>query len=78
MVQMMKWFDRKFTFDLPGEPARKFAEYLRECATPEQVRVAFAVGAASDVSDLLPQVSTPTMVVRHAKPSSLEPRSRAH
>jgi class 3 adenylate cyclase len=47
-----------------GEPARKFAEYLRECATPEQVRVAFAVGADSDVSSLLPQVSTPTMVLR--------------
>ncbi len=46
-----------------GEPARKFAEYLRECATPEQVRAAFAAGAGFDVSDLLPQVSTPTMVL---------------
>ena len=47
-----------------GEPARQFAAFLRECATPEQVRAAFAAGAASDVSDLLPQVSTPTMVLR--------------
>ncbi len=47
-----------------GEPARQFAAYLRECATPEQVRTAFAVGADADVSDLLPQVSTPTMVLR--------------
>ncbi len=47
-----------------GEPARQFAALLRECATPEQGRAAFAAGAAFDVSDLLPQVSTPTMVFR--------------
>ena len=47
-----------------GEHARKFAAYLRECITPERGRVALAEWFALDVSDLLPQVSTPTMVVR--------------
>ena len=47
-----------------GEQARKFAAYLRECITPERGRVALAEWFALDVSDLLPQVSTPTMVVR--------------
>ena len=47
-----------------GDPARKFAEFLRECATPEQVRGALAIAADSDISTLLPQVSTPTMVLR--------------
>ena len=47
-----------------GEPSRKFAGYLRECITPERGRLALAASLASDVSDLLPQVSTPTMVLR--------------
>jgi len=47
-----------------GEPARKFAAFLRECITPERGRAALAAASASDVSSLLPQVSTPTMVVR--------------
>ena len=47
-----------------GEHARKFAGYLRECITPERGRIALAKSFATDVSDLLPQVSTPTMVLR--------------
>jgi class 3 adenylate cyclase/pimeloyl-ACP methyl ester carboxylesterase len=47
-----------------GEPARKFAAFLRDCTTPELGRAALAATSASDVSSLLPQVSTPTMVVR--------------
>ena len=47
-----------------GEPARKLAAYLRECTTLEFCRAAYTAVFASDVSDLLPQVSTPTMVVR--------------
>ena len=47
-----------------GEHARKFAGYLRECITPERGRIALANSFATDVSDLLPQVSTPTMVLR--------------
>jgi len=47
-----------------GEPARKFAAFLRDCTTPELGRAALAAALASDVSSLLPQVSTPTMVVR--------------
>ena len=48
-----------------GEPARKFAAFLRECTTPERARAAMAAAFASDVSPLLPGVSTPTMVIRY-------------
>ncbi len=47
-----------------GEPARKFAGYMRECITPESGRVALAESIASDVSSLLPRVRVPTMVIR--------------
>jgi class 3 adenylate cyclase len=47
-----------------GEPARKFAGFLRECITPERGRVALAESIASDVSSLLPRVRVPTMVIR--------------
>src|SRR3990172_469510 len=47
-----------------GEPARKFAAFLRDCTTPELGRAALAAALASFLSSLLPQVSTPTMVGR--------------
>src|SRR3990172_2951266 len=47
-----------------SEPARQFAAFLRDCTTPELGRAALAAALASDVSSLLPQVSTPTMVGR--------------
>ncbi len=48
-----------------GEPARQFARFLRECTTPEGARAAMAAAFASDVSPLLSQVSSPTMVINY-------------
>ena len=47
-----------------GEPARKFAAYLRECVTPEEGRSALAAAAADDVTSMLGDVKAPTVVSR--------------
>src|SRR5438128_3156028 len=45
------------------DPARQFARYMRESATPEMVRASLAVLAELDVSDLLPKIRCPSLVL---------------
>ncbi len=47
-----------------GEPARRFAALLRECVTPEVAKAAFDARRTWDVTDLLPQVRAPTLVLQ--------------
>jgi len=47
-----------------GEPARRFAAFLRECVTPDQGRAAFRAAIAVDVTEMLQQVTAPTFVFR--------------
>jgi len=47
-----------------GEPARRFAAYMRESITPEEVRAAYASILQFDVTALLPQVRSPTLVLQ--------------
>jgi class 3 adenylate cyclase len=46
-----------------GEPARRFAAFMRECITPEAFRAAFGSILQFDVTALLPQVRSPTLVL---------------
>jgi len=46
-----------------GELAHKYAGYLQECVTPEAARAAHAAIEAFDVTDLLPRVASPTLVL---------------
>ncbi len=46
-----------------GEPARRFAALIRECVTPEAVQAGVAATVAFDVTALLSQVTTPTLVL---------------
>ncbi len=48
-----------------GESARQYATFLRECATPETAREFFEVNRRLDVTDLLPQIRVPTLVLVH-------------
>ncbi len=47
------------------EPARRMAAFLRECTTPRVARADAAMRETLDVTELLPQVSTPTLVIQH-------------
>ncbi len=46
-----------------GEPARRFAALIRECVTPEVVQAGVAATTAFDVTALLSQVTTTTLVL---------------
>ncbi|HLA19052.1 MAG TPA: adenylate/guanylate cyclase domain-containing protein [Dehalococcoidia bacterium] len=46
-----------------GEPARRFAAYMRESVTPEAAQAMFAVIDEFDVAALLPQVKSPVLVL---------------
>jgi class 3 adenylate cyclase len=46
-----------------GAPARQFAEMMRECVTSEGAKAFWDAMEGIDVTDLLPQVKTPTLVV---------------
>ena len=46
-----------------GEQARRFAEYMRECFTQNFARETYRGIAESDVTDLLPQLEAPTLVL---------------
>jgi class 3 adenylate cyclase len=48
-----------------GEEATRYAEFLRACTTPEIVEKWWAVQEAVDVSDLLPQIQAPTLLMQH-------------
>ncbi len=47
-----------------GEAARRFAELIREAATPEWLKSVFQTLNVRDVTDLLPQVKAPTLVMQ--------------
>jgi class 3 adenylate cyclase/pimeloyl-ACP methyl ester carboxylesterase len=46
-----------------SEAAHQFAEYIRECITPEAAQAALEATMAFDVTELLPQIRTPTLVL---------------
>jgi class 3 adenylate cyclase len=48
-----------------GEPARRLAAFLRECTTPAVAGADAAMRETLDVTELLPQVSTPTLVIQY-------------
>ena len=47
-----------------GEPARLFAAFLRECVTPEVATASIDARSTLDVTDLLSQIRTPTLVLQ--------------
>jgi len=59
-----------------GEPAHRYAEFLRACVTPESGRALVAGLRAADVTDLLPHVGVPTLVL-HRRAVSSVPVARA-
>lgn len=48
-----------------GEDARRYAEYLRACTTPEAASRQWRAIAEVDVTNLLPLVKAPTLVMQH-------------
>ena len=53
-----------------GEPARLFAAFLRECVTPEIAAAALDSRSTWDVTDLLSQIRTPTLVFHRRQDTS--------
>jgi class 3 adenylate cyclase len=49
-----------------GEPARRFAAFLRECVSRSMAKRAFEHMRTLDVSPLLPKIGCPTLVLQHA------------
>lgn len=56
-----------------GEDARHYAEYLRACTTPEAASRQWRAIAEFDVTDLLPLVKAPTLVMQHQGHRGLSP-----
>ncbi len=52
-------------FGFGSEETRRHAEFIRACVDPEIVRRLFEAWAATDMTGLLPQITTPTLAVRH-------------
>jgi class 3 adenylate cyclase len=46
-----------------GDQAHQFAAFMRECATPETLRAFYAAISDLDITDLLPLVRSPTLVL---------------
>jgi class 3 adenylate cyclase len=46
-----------------GEDSRRFAEYLRQCTTQQTFGASLAATNASDVTELLPRLSMPVLVL---------------
>jgi len=46
-----------------AEAAHRFAAYMRECITPEAAQAALEATNQFDVTDILPQLKTPTLVL---------------
>jgi class 3 adenylate cyclase len=47
-----------------GEEAHRYAAYMRECATPEAARATFRALAEFDVTPVLSQVRSPTLILQ--------------
>jgi len=54
-----------------GEPAHRYAALMRECIVHETMKTALAATAGFDVSAILPQVKTPTLVLHRRQLSWL-------
>lgn len=64
-----------FTFyGLGREQGRPYVEYMRACVTQDVARRLFRAVHFEDVTDLLPQISVPTLIVQHTgvDPHNLE------
>jgi class 3 adenylate cyclase len=48
-----------------GEEARRYAEFLRACVKPEAADRMWAAIAEVDVTDLLPRIQAPTLILQH-------------
>ena len=48
-----------------GEEARRYAAFMRECVSQDNARASMAARQEVDVTELLPQVNTPTLVVQY-------------
>jgi len=46
-----------------GEPAHRFAEYMRASSTPELVRKTWSANEGVDLTDLLPRIQAPTLIM---------------
>ncbi len=53
-----------------GEPARRYAELIREAISPEALRVAIRSSARFEASDLLAAVKCPTLVIHRRRVAS--------
>src|SRR5207237_4237535 len=49
----------------PGDPARHFAQMLREAQTHDEATVFLRAYTQADVSDLLPSITAPTLIIHH-------------
>jgi class 3 adenylate cyclase len=60
---------------LSGDDARAYAEFMRQCVTPEDARRMFRAFEEVDVTDLLPRVQAPALIVQHRgmRPLGLRP-----
>jgi class 3 adenylate cyclase len=56
-----------------GEEARRYAEYLRACTTPAALAKWSAAQAQVDVTELLPLVEAPTLILQHRDMRGLRP-----
>ncbi len=55
-----------------GEPARQYAALIRECTTQRAAQAFFTANREFDVTDLLPQVRPPTLVLHRGTSVSVE------
>ncbi len=58
---------------LGGAEARDYARYLRSCTTPEAARRMWQAASTMDVTDLLAQVSAPTLILQHQSARRIGP-----
>ena len=52
-------------FGFGREVARRYGEFVRACVDPEMVRRLYEARDVTDITGLLSQITTPTLVVRH-------------
>ncbi|MDO8613797.1 MAG: alpha/beta hydrolase [Dehalococcoidia bacterium] len=57
-----------------GDPVRRYAAYMRECVSEEVAGAVFDATEAFDVSDLLPQIKSPTLIL-HRRQAAYPPWS---
>jgi class 3 adenylate cyclase/pimeloyl-ACP methyl ester carboxylesterase len=55
-----------------GDPVRRYAAYMRECVSEEVAGAVFDATEAFDVSDLLPQIKSPTLIL-HRRQAAYPP-----